>query len=169
MLTCVFVCVNHWRIQQFVRAHGLRIFSVEINDAWNIFTKESLITHSIRDLLRNPKLNQYYCQKRPISNPNVMFAVAVHRKQAGPVVTSYQCLRKTNKKRPSTKAQIDRLLIPLQQYCSALQSKLDQLKSLAEGNFIENFIKEFVPKDLEAEDLEVRCSASQRVAVCCSV
>lgn len=32
---------------------------------------------------------------------------------------------------------------------SALQSKLDQLKSLAEGNFVDNFIKEFVPKDLE--------------------
>jgi hypothetical protein len=36
--------------------------------------------------------------------------------------------------------------------CSELQAKLDQLKSLAEGNFIDNFVKEFVPKDLE-----VRC------------
>jgi len=33
--------------------------------------------------------------------------------------------------------------------CSALQAKLDQLKSLAEGNFIDNFVKEFVPSDLE--------------------
>lgn len=36
---------------------------------------------------------------------------------------------------------------------SALQAKLDQLKSLAEGNFIDNFVKEFVPSDLEEEDL----------------
>lgn len=36
----------------------------------------------------------------------------------------------------------------------ALQTKLDQLKSLAEADFIENFIKEFVPKDLDDEDLE---------------
>ena len=46
--------------------------------------------------------------------------------------------------------------------CSALQSKLDQLKALAEGNFVENFVKEFVPKDLEVCTLRPSWSAAAR-------
>ena len=125
-------------------------------------------TNAKRDYLLMPYETYYELKNKTTTTvkrdqfliPKLCLQSQCTAKQVGPVVTSYQCLGKTNKKRPITKAQIDRLLIPLQQYRSALQSKLDQLKSLAEGNFIENFIKEFVPKDLEAEDLEVRCSAS---------
>ena len=52
---------------------------------------------------------------------------------------------------------------PIKTY-SALQQKLEQLKSLAEGNFIDNFIKEFVPLDLEVRGQAKRHKRGGRAA-----